>query len=479
MNVFVIDIDSLRPDHLGAYGYQKPTSPNIDEFADDAIRFDRAYVANSPCMPSRAALLSGRHGVSNGIETHGSRSQVLSSPHTWTDYGGDNALERARDYRTLPEVFFDAGDAAIAVSSFPRHPAPWFYHLWTDFHHPREPTTGGPGEPTDPPALENFQTPRGAHVTDLAIDALDDLDRRGGDGLCYVQYWDPHAPYKRSDAEVERFRDGDLPPYPTQEQIETHHDWDRWRSASDPYLDHSLRHSEYETVENREALGELIAHYDAEISYVDAQIGRFLDELRDRDLYEDSLILLTADHGEEFGEHGLYREHWSTHDGTQRVPLLVKPPADARIDVDAGGESRDHLVTNVDFAATIADFADLDAPAAWQGTSLRPVLEDSDADWRDRIVVDHGLYTAQRAVRTDRWKFVRTYNDGEWDLPDRALFDMNTDPWEQENLVGEHPEVTAELEREMAVWVEAHVGEEGDELRNVARTGPAGLELYQ
>ena len=478
MNVFVIDIDSLRPDHLGAYGYPKPTSPNIDEFAEDAIRFDRAYVANSPCMSSRAALLSGRHGVSNGIETHGPRSQVLSSPDSWTDYDGD-IFEAAPDYRTLPEVFFDAGDAAVGVSSFPRHPSPWFYQLWTDFHHPREPTTGGPGEATDSSDLENFQTPRGSTVTDLAIVALDDLDRRGGDGLCYVQYWDPHAPYLRSDEEVEPFRTGTLPPYPMQEQIETHREWDRWRSASDPAFEHSLRHSGYDQVENREALGELIAHYDAEINYVDEQVGRFLDELQSRDLYDESLILLTADHGEEFGEHGLYREHWSTHDGTQRVPLLVKPPADARIDVDAGGESRDHLVTNVDFAATIADYADLDAPAAWQGTSLRPVLEDPDADWRDRIVVDHGLYTAQRAVRTDRWKFVRTYNDGEWDLPDRALFDMKQDPWEQENLVGEHPEVAAELEREMAVWVEAHVGEEGDELRNVARTGPAGLHLYQ
>ncbi|GAB3688460.1 sulfatase [Salinarchaeum chitinilyticum] len=481
MNVFVIDVDSLRPDHLGAYGYEKPTSPRIDEFAADAVRFDRAYAANSPCMPSRAALLSGRHGVSNGIETHGPRSQVLSSPASWTDYDGD-IFDAAPAYRTLPELFFDAGEAAVAISSFPRHPSPWFYHLWTDFHHPREPTRGGPGEPGE---IENFQTPRGEHVADLAIERLDDLARSGtadralGDGLFYVQFWDPHAPYLRSDEEVEPFRTGELPPYPTRDQIDEHHEWDRWRSAADPDLAHSLRHSDYDSVEDREALGELLAHYDAEIRSVDAHIGRFLDELRERGLYDDALIVLTADHGEEFGEHGCYREHWSTHDGTQRVPLLVKPPADAGVDAGIRGTASDALVTNVDLAPTIAAFAELEAPGAWQGSSLRPVLDDPGADWRDRIVVDHGLYTAQRAVRTDRWKFVRTYNEGAWELPERALFDMAADPWEQENLVAERPEVAAELEEALAVWVEAHVGEEGDELREVARTGPAGLELYQ
>jgi arylsulfatase A-like enzyme len=153
----------------------------------------------------------------------------------------------------------------------------------------------------------------------------------------------------------------------------------------------------------------------------------------------------------------------------------VKPPAEASS--EPGG--RHALATNVDAAPTLVDYAGIErVPGSWQGRSLRAVLEDPDADWRDRIVVDHGLYTAQRAVRTDRWKFVRTYNDGEWDLPDRALYEMDADPWEQADVADDHPEVVDELEREMAAWAEAHVGREGDELREVARKGPAGLWLY-
>ena len=71
MPALYIDIDSLRPDHPGCYGYDAPTTPNIDAFAEDAVRFDRAYVANSPCMPSRAAFTTGRYGINNGVTTTG------------------------------------------------------------------------------------------------------------------------------------------------------------------------------------------------------------------------------------------------------------------------------------------------------------------------------------------------------------------------------------------------------------------------
>jgi arylsulfatase A-like enzyme len=434
--ILYVDIDSLRPDHVGAYGYEKSTTPNIDALAEEAVRFDRMYAANSPCMPSRAAFSSGRYGIANGVETHGELGRELRR-----DWGED-------EQQSVPELFFDARVRTAAVSSFPRHPSPWFYHLWHEFYQPQEPDAEG----------EYFQTPRAETVADLALSFVE--DNADEPFFLYTQFWDPHAPYNRADEEIEPFRDGSLPARPTAEQIEAHQSWDAWRSATQ--LD----------ISDRDDLGELLAHYDAEISYADRHVGRLLDGLREAGRYEEALIVLTADHGEEFGEHGLYREHWSTHDGTQRVPLLVKPPADRP--VETGG--REHLVTNVDLGPTLADYADLEAPDAWHGQSLRPVLEDADAESRDRIVVDHGLYTAQRAVRTDRWKFVRTYDPGMWGgvLDDRALYDMDDDPWEQESVATEHPDVVADLETEMALWAERHRGSEEDALRRVAREGPSG-----
>ncbi|GAA0663608.1 sulfatase [Natronoarchaeum mannanilyticum] len=444
MPVIHIDVDSLRPDHVGAYGYEGDTTPNVDEIAADAVQFENAYAANSPCMPSRAGTLTGRYGIHNGVASHGPQARAINSPH----HRSDGAYHP--DWRTLPESLFHERIATGAVSSFPRHPAPWFYQLWHEFYQPQEPPGDG----------EYFQTPRGADVTDLALDFLD--DHAGEEFYLYVQYWDPHAPYNRTDEEVAAFADPPMPPHPTEAQIAEHREWDRWRSASE------------QGISDRDDLAALLAEYDAEIRHVDRQIGRLAAFLKDRGLYEDSLVIVTADHGEEFGEHGLYREHWSTHDGTQRIPLLVKPPADA--DVSPG--ARDHLVTNVDLAPTVADYLGVERPARWQGRSLRPAVADAGAESREFVVVDHGLYTAQRAVRTERWKLVRTYHPGQWAdrLPEVALYDVIDDPWEQDDISDEHPDVVDELAETMAVWAEEHVGREEDALKETARIGPAGLE---
>lgn len=162
----------MRPDHVGCYGYDGPTTPRLNEFAEDAVRFERAYVVNSPCMPSRAVLLSGRHGISNGVATHGGAVQVMSSPQ-WEN-GWD---EPTSDYWTLPELFFKNRVQTGAISSFPRHPSPWFYHLWHEFHQSQEPDTD---------ELEYFQTPRDEQVTDLATDFLDRHDDE--EFLLYAQY---------------------------------------------------------------------------------------------------------------------------------------------------------------------------------------------------------------------------------------------------------------------------------------------------
>jgi arylsulfatase A-like enzyme len=454
MHIVYVDIDSLRADHVGTYEYEGDTTPNLDEFAADAVAFDRAYVANSPCLPSRAALLTGRYGLRNGVETHGARSQQLRHPSNEVEWAGTwSDHVPGRRWWSLPRLFYEKRTRTVAVSSFPRHPAPWFHDTWHEVHQPQEPTGAG----------ESFQTPRAESVIDTAIETLRRLD--DGDSFTYVQLWDPHGPYNRTDEEVAEFADVSTPPYPTTEQIAEHREWSAWRSA-----DHM-------GIKGRDDLQRMIANYDAEIRYADRHLGRLFEYLRDVGLYDESLIVVTGDHGEEFGEHGVYREHWSTFEGTQHVPLLVKPPTDA--DIETGHRSQ--LVTNVDIAPTLADFAGFDAPGEWQGESLRPIVESADAQWRDAIFFDHGLYTAQRALRTDRWKLIKTYHPGMWDsiVPEIQLYDIREDPWEQSDLADEKPEVVARLEDRLAALVERGQGSGPDSLREVASEGPAGYHAFR
>ncbi|WP_276257391.1 sulfatase [Haloglomus litoreum] len=458
MNVLYIDIDSLRADRLGMYGHEAPTTPELDRFAEDAVVFDRSYVACSPCMPSRAGFVSGRYGVHNGIVTHGPQAQTLRSPkqskdwfagwaEEWTFEG--NGLKEttgeSAEWLTLPEVFFHERVHTAAVSSFPRHTAPWFYHLWHEFHQPQEPEG----------RRMFFMTPQAEDVVDTARDVL---ERNDDPVFCYAQFWEPHLPYTRPDEEVAGFADTPMPPYPTEDDIAAHHEWELSTAAQ-------------MEVESREDLRRLYASYDAEIRHVDREVGRLLEYLRETGRYDETMVVVTGDHGEEFGEHGMYVKHGNVHDASQRVPLLVKPPASA--DYEPG--HRDQLVTNVDLAPTLVDYAGLDRPAQWQGRSLRPVLADPDADWRDHVVLDHGLYTAQRAVRTDRWKYVRTLHPGGFAdvVPERALYDMHEDPHEQANLHDDRPAVVEDLETRMLRWVDEHVGRGEDPMHELARTGPA------
>ncbi len=447
MKTLHIDIDSLRPDHMGAYGYERNTTPHIDALADDGVLFTRAYAANSPCMPSRAGTMSGRYGIHNGVATHGRQGRILNSPHMRDDESYD------RSWWRLPELFFNNRVQTVGISSFPRHPAPWFYQLWHEFYQPQEPNEEG----------AYFQTPEASKITDIALGCLD--EHLQNDLYLYVQYWNPHTPYTRSEESVAKFEDPPMPPYPTESQINDHREWDTWRSA------------DQEDIESRADLAEVLAHYDAEVHHVDKYVGRLIKELRENEVYDDTLIIVTADHGEEFGEHGIYREHGTVSEGTQQIPLIIKPPASESVSPG----SRDHLTTNVDLAPTIADYCGFEPPATWQGNSLRPVIASEDTDWRNHIILEHGLYTAQRAIRTDRWKLIRTYDSGPWKdmISDIELYDIENDQWEQTDLSNERPKIVEKLTTEMAVWAEQHVGREEDALKKVAREGPAGMAFIQ
>ena len=121
MKTILIDIDSLRPDHIGSYGYFKDITPEIDSVADDALLFENAYAAASPSLPSRAVMFSGRFPEHNGVISHGPEGQSMNSPYFWSyeekkEWRGDLS-----EWWNLPELFFQKGIKTAAVSSFGRY----------------------------------------------------------------------------------------------------------------------------------------------------------------------------------------------------------------------------------------------------------------------------------------------------------------------------------------------------------------------
>ena len=113
MRIIYFDIDSLRPDHLGCYGYHRPTSPNIDAIARQGMCFDRFYASDSPCMPSRHALISGRFGINNGVVTHGGPYAKMAVKERL--YGGP-----APENQLLQRRLRESGMDTISLSNFPK-----------------------------------------------------------------------------------------------------------------------------------------------------------------------------------------------------------------------------------------------------------------------------------------------------------------------------------------------------------------------
>jgi arylsulfatase A-like enzyme len=410
-NIVLIAIDSLRPDHLGCYGYRRPTSPAIDALAAESVVFDNAFAAGIPTMPSFTTIYTGLHPYRHGIVAHAGRrrlsEQILLLPQ----------LLKERGYVT-------AACDNLVVQGEGR--GSWFargYDHYSGF-------------------LYRPFSAQSADLTDRAIGLI--AEYAGRPLFLFVHYWDPHSPY------------GPLPPYDTM-----HYEpgsgpvdlADVRRLHPDYYAafldDMKLRHpNDYAYV---------VAQYDGEISQVDAQVGRLIAALKARGCWEDTIVVLLSDHGECFGEGGLYFDHHGLYDAVTRIALMIRIPGHPGRRVDA-------LVSTEDLLPTIGALVGLrELPYPLTGASLLPLLDGTADTLRPYVVLAESTRQASLGLRTARWKLiVPIVADAEGQpLPDvygrarRAdplLFDLWADPAEQHNLAAELPDRLSRLLATLESW---------------------------
>jgi len=473
MRLLVVDIDSLRPDHLGCYGYERETSPTIDRLAAEGTVLSRCYTSDSPCLPSRTALSTGRHGAKSGVVTHFGGGQ-------WYDEPGEGHAQdpdRPLAFRYLSEN----GVHTASVSGFSkRHLA---YHFGASFRESIQPTASTGGET----------------VEDVTPVALDWLERHASedDWLLHVNYWDVHHPYSGIDDLVGEVRgSGPAAPWPDQEAIDAQEGvtgvrtGDLWPAPDwlddHPVEDGIVEHGDWgmpARVTERADAEHLIDGYDASIRKVDTAVGELLEALDHAGVREETAVVVTADHGEALGEHGIYAEHAFAHPPCQQVPMVVSWPG------MPDGERVDGQVYQFDLVATLAELAGLDVPAGWDAESFAPALRGEEFEGRDHLVCGHGIYTFSRAVYRDDWMYVRVLHPGvmshpglfnDPDVPGMGLellHDRSSDPHMTESLIAERPEVAAEMRALHAEWVEevtrsSDAAGEDPLARTATETGP-------
>jgi len=429
MRLVLIDIDSLRPDHLGCYGYPRPTSPNIDRVATDGMCFDRFYCSDSPCLPSRMSWLSGRFGIHNGVVSNvgcGRDFHIVRK-----GYGGPIDAQET----VMRQLRRHAGLEAISISNFAdRHCAQWFTHGWTEFI---SPNNKGGAETAE-------------EVNEVALDWLRRNEGRD-DFLLHINYWDVHRVYKMDPSWADRFEGTPAPGWPDAETIARHGTYDGLFTAAN--LFHGTGKSTVplmpDDVTTRARYERLITGYDAAIAYTDHHLGQVLDLLESQGVLDDTAIIITADHGDAFGEHGIYSDHVCADECIHHLPMIVRWPG-----VTPPSGRNDSLLYNTDMGPTLCDLLGSPVPQQWDGRSFAPALRGELIDERDCLVWGHALYATQRAVRTRQHLMLRTYDPWEYKhFRPVELYDMEADPYQTTDLADSRPDLVGDLDRRLNNWL--------------------------
>ena len=430
MNVLLIDIDSLRADHLGCYGYPRPTTPTIDALAETGWRFERSYVSDAPCQPSRTALATGRFGFQNGVVAHGGRR---AEPY-------NTSAERVQEPDPATRHWFHALERAgwrtASISSFAsRHAAWWYLAGLRDWH-----SSGKDGMET------------GDEVVAQAIDWL----RHHGDDApwcLHVNLWDPHTPYRAPVAP--ELRRTPAPMWLDEERLAAQRASFGPLSAQDAmglWFPGQRVHERPGVPQELRTLADVAAWidaYDDGVRFADAQLGRLLAHLDAGGWRDETLIVVTADHGENLGEHNLYGDHQTADHPTTRVPWLMSHPTLAEPRVWQA------LHYQFDLAATILELLGVEVPSRWDAQSAWVPLREGRDEGRAELVLSQMAWSCQRALRWDDWLLLRTYHPGLKDLAPVALYDVSSDPHQTRDLAGERPDLVRHGLARLRTWTEA------------------------
>lgn len=429
MRVLFVDIDTLRADHMGCYGYYRNTTPNFDRVAEEGVRFDSYYCSDAPCLPSRAALISGMFGIHNGAIGHGGTAADKRY------IGARRMFKDANDNNNFNYIFRKAGMYTASISSFPeRHSSWWFNAGFNEMHN-----VGKSGQES------------GEEVLPIALDWLErNKDRENW--YLHLHLWDPHTPY-RAPAELGNpFADTPMPDWLTEDIFKEHLKLSSPHGANEINMFNDQTFPEYPRhpgkIEDMTQLKEFMDNYDCGVYWADYLIGQVFDKLREQGIYDDTAIIITADHGENMGELGIYGEHGTADYPTCRIPMIIKWPG-----CQAGKVDSDFHY-HIDLVPTVAELLHVGAYPKWDGQSYLPALTEGASCGRDSLVISQCAHVCQRSARFGDWLYIRSIHDG-FRLFDREmLFNVKEDPHELRDVKEQYPALCQQGAKIILDWTE-------------------------
>ena len=441
MNIILVVSDTLRQDHLPCYGNERIIAPHIANFAQESVVFDNCHAASFPTAPARADILSGRYTF------------------TYRDWG-----PLRKEETSIVEVLNNAGYMTCGIAD-----QPFLIRNGYDYDRGFQQFIWFRGQRQGPDREDvvkqwRCEEDRFAPATFKA--ALEWLERNHREQFfLYIDTWDPHEPWDPPHHYVRPY----YPDYRGEDVYPCYWDWE----------DHGVTRKELE-----------IGHacYCGEITMVDRWFGMLVDRLKSLELYDETIVILTSDHGIYFGEHGIFgkaRFRWPDntipvaeamvryrlgalshrsplHNEISKVPLLMHIPGihEGRVEL---------LATLPDLMPTMLDMVGVPAPVTVQARSLFPLVTGKSDRVNDLVVTSHSL-AAQHGGLTkivdDNARLIMelspsTIHTEEWDLlyavkgEPVELYRAKEDPQHQNNLADDEPAVVEEIHGRYVAWLES------------------------
>ena len=417
-NVILIMVDTLRADHLSCYGYKENNTPNIDRFASDSVLYKNTFGQSSWTKPQAATLLTSLYPSSHNtyLKPHILPDEIETLPEIMHSLGfytlgivnvihfstGFNFNQGFDRYNYLaPDFFFYAKDSSshLCLYNILRLIRARFLSKQKQVNH-------------------YYQDAR--VVNQLAFDWLEDV--KDSRFFLFLHYMDPHDPYFAHPYNGEGVARVSTP-NPNPDQAE-----------------------------------EIKQLYDGEVSYLDHHFGKLIDFLKEEGLYENTLIVFTSDHGEEFFEHGGWWHGLTLYDEQIYIPLMIKYPEGQN-----RGIIKNEIVRTLDIAPTILDYINSKVPPTMQGSSL--LKEYHLRSPQDQMVFaeENHENNILQSVRSDTWKLIIANQNNPRGLSPQELFNIAGDPEEKNNRAASEKEKTEQMEAEINSYLDFARGQSAQE----------------
>jgi arylsulfatase A-like enzyme len=404
-NVLVITIDTLRPDRLGCYGYGRPTSPRIDEFAARSVLFEQAVCSTPQTLPSHTSIFTGLHPRTHKAISH--ESIVSQDVTTLAE------ILRDRGYTTAAFVSSHVLDSRYGLNQgFDRY---WEVH---DVMRPRQ---------------REVAQERGYDPTTNEV--LSWLEANASNKFfAWVHWFHPHRPYEPPMEVRARFVDE----YLGEANSSTEFVMKVWRDK----IDLSEADVRY--------LSQL---YDGEVAFTDEQVGRVLDALEALGIADKTIVVITADHGEMLYEHDYYFGHdIALYDECIMVPLIINNAG-----LGVAPKRVPGLVQSIDIFPTVLGFLGIKPPAGTEGRTLKPLIMGAETRTTEYAFSETFPFPEKcmprHAVRTETGKLI--WRETEEGGLTKHLFNLEADPGEMNDLYEADPQAARDLDRTLYEWTKA------------------------